>query len=526
MKKLVLASAMAIATIALVAVPALRAQQNAGQSSGTLQIQNPEEYNAYQTASTQTTPAAKAQALEGFLQKYPNSVARNTVLDQLLVAYEQLNQPDKVLSVASRMLQVDPNNFKAIFATVYFKKAACQQSIDAATGEAKDPQSCEDAASMAEKGLTAPKPADTAAADWKKMTDQTYPIFHSAIAQNAMVKKDYATAIKELTAGLMLYPPQQTTSGQGLVDTLSLAQAYSKPGPARDEVKAIWFFARAWNFAPAAYKAQIEPQLEYYYKRYHGSLDGLDQVKTQAAQTLFPPANFAIAPAPTPQQVVHNVITSTPDLTKLNLDDKEFILANGNQADAQKLWSVLQGQLTPVPGIVISAQATALKVSVTTAASPRAKDYVVKLNTPAPCASVPPPPSELRASEAREYLQSNGASADVSAIEGLARARKIVIEPAVTAVDVAVSQDAKDAKTADFIVNLKEPLSCKDAPAPDSTMAFQPQTELDGTYDSYTTIPASNGNPARAQIVLKDGFVQQEHKAAPVHHRPVPRRRQ
>ena len=54
-------------------------------------------------------------------------------------------------------------------------------------------------------------------------------------------------------------------------------------------VQAIWFYARAWNFAPPAYKAQIEPKLEYWYKRFHGNLDGLDAVKTASAQTLFPP---------------------------------------------------------------------------------------------------------------------------------------------------------------------------------------------------------------------------------------------
>ena len=57
------------------------------------------------------------------------------------------------------------------------------------------------------------------------------------------------------------------------------------------------------------------------------------------------------------------MLATTPDLTKLNLEDKEFILANGNQADAQKLWAVLQNQATPVPGVVIDASATVLKIT-------------------------------------------------------------------------------------------------------------------------------------------------------------------
>jgi len=519
MKKLVLAFAMALASAALVAAPALRAQDNSGQ----ITIQDPAEFNAYQTAVTQTDPATKAASLEDFLQKYPNSVVKKAVLDQLIDTYEQLNQPDKVVSAASRMLQLDPNNFKAIFATVYFKKNACQRNIDTATGDSKDPQTCDDAAITAQKGLTTPKATGVSDEDWKKMTDAAYPIFHSAIAlDDAIVKHDYAAAIKEYTTELMLYPAQQTTSGPGLVDTLNLAEAYAKPGPSRDEVKACWFYARAWNFAPPAYKAQIEPKLEYWYKRYHGNLDGLDAVKTASAQTLFPPANFTITPAPTPSQIVSQVIATTPDLTKLNLEDKEFILANGNQADAQKLWSVLQGQLTPVPGIVISDPATVLVVHVTTPASVKPKDYTVKLKTPGTCASVPPPPtSELRVKEAQDYLQANADPTDLGQIEGLDHARRILIEPAVTTINMAVTQDAKDSKTADFTVNMKEPLSCKDAPDPGFEMKLQPAEELDATYDTYTPIPAANGNAAKAQIVLKDGFIQMEKKAAPVHHRPA-----
>jgi tetratricopeptide (TPR) repeat protein len=516
---------MALASIALVASPVLRAQDNSGQ----ITISDPAEFNAYQNAITQTDPSAKAAALEEFLSKYPQSVVKKAVLDQLIDTYQQANQPDKALSAASRLLQVDPENMKAIFISVYLKKGECQRNIDPATGESKDPQTCDDAGSLAQKGLTTAKPAGLSDDDWKKMTDAAYPMFHSAIAlDDAISKKDFADAIKQYTTELMLYPAAATQSGPGLVDTLNLAEAYTKQGPSRDEVKAVWFYARAWDFAPAAYKSQIQPKLEYWYKRYHGTLDSpqeitqqIDAIKAQAKETLFPPATFTIAPAPTPEDLAHHALTGG-DPTKLNLEDKEYILANGNKQDAQQLWSLLQGQLTPVPGIVITDPANVLKVSVTTAKSPKAKDYVVKLNTPAACGSVPEPPkSPLDVKAAQAYLQANGASADVSAIEDLDQAHRIEIVPAVNAINVAVTQDAKDSKTPDFTVNLKEPLSCKDAPAPGVEAKTQPGLEIDGTYDTYTTTPASTGVAAKAQIVLKDGFVQQEKKAAPAHRRPA-----
>jgi hypothetical protein len=526
MKKLVVASAMALASVSLVSAPALRAQDTSNQNQIT--IQNPAEFNAYQQASTQTDPAQKAAALESFLSTYPQSVVKKAVLVELIGTYQGLNQPQQALSAATRLLQIDPNNMQAIYISVFIKKSDCQKSVDPQTGISKDPQTCDDGAALAQKGLTMAKPADTADADWKKLTDATYPAYHSMIALDDEVsKKDIKGAIAEYRAELMLYTPAETQQvGPGLADTLQLAEAYAKPD-ARDEVQAIWFYARAWNFAPAAFKAQIEPKLEYWYKRFHGGLDGLDDVKTASAQTLFPAAGFTVKPAPTPPEIVHNVIQSTPNLITLNLEDKEFILANGTPDDAGKLWDVLKGQVSPVPGVVISDPADVLKITVTTTATAKPKDYVVKLQNPASCDTVPAPPTELHIKDAQDYIVANGVKADTDAMgDDLtatpAHIHKIEIEPAVSTIQVAVTQDARDAKSADFIVNLKDPESCKDAPAPGVEMKTQPALELDGTYSTYTPIPAANGKQASAQIVLGDGFLQLEKKTAPVHHPAKP----
>jgi hypothetical protein len=528
MKKLVLASAMALAGMSLVSTPALHAQD-----PGQITIQDPAEFNAYQNAITQTDPTQKAAALEGFLQTYPQSVVKKAVLDQLIDSYYQSNQPAKTIDAAGRLLQVDPNNMKAIYISVNLKKQQCSSALDA-SGVTTDAQTCDDAAVLAQKGLTAPKPAAMADADWSKLTSAAYPAFHSAIAfDDAVSKKDFAGAIKEYTAELMLYSPTACTQpGPCLADTLQLAQAYAKPGDARDEIKAVWFYARAYDFAPPNFKTQIEPQLEYWYKRYHGTLDGdpaikqqIAAIETQAQATLFPPDGFTIAPAPTPADLAHHAYTSG-DPKALSLEDKEYILANGSDADATGLWALLKGQPTPVPGIVIADPANALKISVTTTASVKPKDYVVKLTNPVACNAVPAPPSELKVADAQAYILANGVKADTDAMgdaltDTPAHIHKIVIDPGILTLNVAVTQDAKDAHTADFTVNLKDPLSCKDAPASGSALGLQPATELDGTYDTYTHTAAAGSTAASAQIVLSDGFLQPEKKAGPVHHVPA-----
>jgi hypothetical protein len=189
--------------------------------------------------------------------------------------------------------------------------------------------------------------------------------------------------------------------------------------------------------------------MNYYYQKYHGNLDGLDAVKTQAAATLFPPGTFVISAAPTPAEIVHKLIVETTNLATLNLGDKEYALANGVKEDSDKMWAVLKNQVTPVPGIVIEASASVIKVAVT--------------------------------------------------------------------------QDAKDNKIADFIVNMKKPLADKEIPAVGFEYKIPPATALVGTYDTFTQVPATATVAAQsAQIVLRDGEIQLEKKKpAAAAHKPA-----
>ena len=302
MKKIIFASVMALASLGMFSAPMLRAQDS------TITIKDPAEFNTYNNAIGQGDPKAKAAALESFLVAYPQSVVKGAVLDLLIDTYQGLGDADKTLGAASRLLQADANNMKAIFISVFLKKAQC--------GKTGDAQTCDDAAALARKGLLAPKPAGTSDADWKKLTAGTYPAFHSAIAlDDAVAKKDFKAAIAEYTAELMLYPDAQNPSGLGLQDTLLLAKAYSQPG-SKDLVKAIWFYARAWDFAPPSYKPSIEKSLDYYYRKYHGSLDGLDDVKRMAALATFPPVVFTVEKTPvTPADQDHDSTPNTSDQT-------------------------------------------------------------------------------------------------------------------------------------------------------------------------------------------------------------------
>ncbi|HUH62631.1 MAG TPA: hypothetical protein VLZ50_06525 [Terracidiphilus sp.] len=518
MKKFVFASVMALATMSLVSAPRLQAQDQ----PGSISIKDPAEYNAYQMASSQSDPKAKAAALDSFLKSYPQSVVKSLVLNDLVNLYSNPLEPDKELEVSTQLLQIDPNNLRALLYSVVIKKMQAQQH--------NDQQAADDAAALAHKGLTVAKPAGTSDDEWKTLTAAAYPLFHSAIAFDDVVKKDFRDATGEYKSELMLYPDDQTKSGPGLVDTLNLAEAYVNVNPkkpdAKDLTSAVWFYARAWDYAPPAYKPQIEKKLDYWYSKYHGDTKGLDDVKTQAQASEFPPGTYNLAAAKTPQEIVHDLITSTPDLKSLALSDKETILAVGAKEDADRMWSVLQGQQTPVPGDVISATASAAKVRIQEgAAAP--KEYSFDLKAPVECKDAPAEDADTKAKE--DFVTSNGAGGDFDKLstaigDAPSRIRKFELDVQATVVNVAVTDDAKTSKVPDFIVNLKTPASCKDVVA-GTQFGTQPKAELDGTYSTYKQIPATDTTTQSAQIVLNDGFVQAAQKT-PAHkpaagHRPA-----
>jgi hypothetical protein len=387
MKTVVVASMLALAAGTFAALPAAHGQDTtaAAPAGGTqsITIKDPAEYNAYTNAVGQSSPTAKAAAIEAFLTQYPGSPVEKDLLVQLVNAYQQSNDTPKTVDAARRLLKVDPTNLRALTFIVYVEK---QQ----ANGNA---QQLDDAASLAQKGLASPKPAEMSDADYTKLKGVATPIFESTIAADDAAKNDYKDAITAYQAELKSYTdPAQTQTGPGLLDTYLLGQAYLKLTPP-DVVNAIWYLTRAAQFAQGASKDQIEKAAEYWYEKYHDqpanmtALDGYDQIKTLAQANLFPPADYKPVPAPPPpspaDQAHAALVAVNMDASKLSLSDKEFILANGNPTDAASAWDTLKDKTFEVPAKVVSATADQVLMAVSQdAQQSNTADFTVNMKTP------------------------------------------------------------------------------------------------------------------------------------------------
>src|SRR6202000_1272567 len=168
-------------------------------------------------------------------------------------------------------------------------------------------------------------------ADWEALKQKGYPIFYSAIAAADMQKADNAGAIAAYKSELSSAPLAATTTpGAVLMDTYYLASAYYTSKPP-DYLNCAYYAARAAAYAPDApqpFKAMFTKLGTYCYTKYHGKPDGYDAVTAVAKDNLTPPASFAgsVTPAPTPADIVANLIATTPDLAALALSDKEYVI--------------------------------------------------------------------------------------------------------------------------------------------------------------------------------------------------------
>ena len=421
MKKVVLPSLLAAAGAAFFAPLAPFALAQDASASGAPAAGQvtlpPDEYNVYSAAEGQTG-AAKVTALKAYLQKYPNSPVKSSVLTDILGAATQTGDKASILDASNNLLAVDPQNLRALAFEVYYGK----QDADATTDPSAKQAALDKVAGYAQTGLTVDQgsapPKGMSDADFAALKPKTMPVFSSALAADDLAKKDNAGAITVLKAELAAADPASTQSvGPVLQDEYTLANAYYTSTPP-DYLNCAWYASRVAGYAPAAQSAAILTLANYCYTKYHGSKDGYDALAAQSKAALNPPDNLAttITPAPKPEDMVKNLIATTPDLAQLALSDKEFVLQYGTQADADKVFDTIKGKSVTIPGATVIA-ATA------------------------------------------DQLQ------------------------------VAVSDDAKQSKTADFTIAMKAPLTT--VPAVGSSV------DVTGTYSSYTS-PASAGSAAAA----------------------------
>jgi len=314
------------------------------------EIKDPAEYNAYVGAVQQADPAAKISGLEAFLTQYPNSVMKEDALEILMGTYQQKGDVAKMGDTAKRLLQVNPNNVRAL-ALITFSSTQ--------TGNFAD------AKQYGQKGIAAlatfPKPDNMNDQQFAEFKQSLTGIFNRGVGLAALNDKDYASSITALRAAVEASPNDVTL-------VYPLSSAYLKSTPP-DYVNGLWFTARAANLAPTP---QGQQQIAKYgasvYRKYHGQ-EGSDQgwadLMTQTKTTPLPPAGFTIAAyvPPTPAQQAAEIV-KTKKVEEMSFAEWELVLSEGAPEDVDKVWNVLKGKpLQMVAQVMEIASSTNLKLA-------------------------------------------------------------------------------------------------------------------------------------------------------------------
>jgi hypothetical protein len=327
-------------------------------------IKDATESNAYTAALNLSDPAQKAAALEAFLTTYPASAAKLDALDQMMVAYQQAGDTDRVEATARRILEAEPNHVRALAIVVFLERSRATAKGDAALAD--------DAGARAEAGLKAleawPRQAAMSEADEARVRLSMTAIFQGALGFRALQHKDWAEAKRRYSQAIL-------AGGDDLTNVYQLSIAELEAQPIDPE--GFWWAARAWSLAGAANNSAAQASIEKYakakYRRYHGGEDGWDAITAQAAAGGPVPEGFAVKPAPTPAELAVMAVAQY-GADDLSFSDWEFILsmrdASPANADAAaKVWVAIQakqagGKRLQIPVLVISVQPGGLDVAI------------------------------------------------------------------------------------------------------------------------------------------------------------------
>jgi hypothetical protein len=307
------------------AAPFLRAQAAAppaGQAPATTKkVKDQGEYEIYNAAiKDASSPQKEIQDLDTWTQKYPNSDYKDDRLYMYMLAYTKMTppQPDKVLDYGKQLMdkgldKVFPGKDGGLSKlNVLYQVAWNVAAMSTATPDqlASGQQAAKELLDFAPKYFVAEnKPAATTTAQWAGARADIEKRAKTALGAIALIPgnqamarspKDCVAAEAAYTKALSEYPDIAAISYN--LGTALACEARSQPDKATDlGPRAIYQFVRA-SVIDASLGGSTDPKkiTDYAasaYNTYHGSTDGLDQLKEQAKASALPPAGFSIETA-------------------------------------------------------------------------------------------------------------------------------------------------------------------------------------------------------------------------------------
>lgn len=349
--------------ISLVAMAALAAGLLA-QAPAQKNWKDQQEYALYtEIIKPDAQPAARLQNLEKWKSSYPQSEYADTRMKIYLITYQQMNNHRAAFDTATEILKTDPNDAASIQEILGFIRALMPQQPNA-TLSAQNKADLETAEKVARGLLANPdavygadkKPQGVADDAWAKTKPTMVNFAQFTLGYIGVTQKDTAKAQAELNKTLQA----DASNAQASYMLAGVLLAQQKEHP-EEMPLALFEYARAASYdGPGALDANTRKNIDGFltkaYTTYHGSAQGLDQVKTLAKASAMPPADFKIKStvdiAKEEEEKRQAAAKENPMLAFWN-DIKEGV-TQADAAKAAEYWEAMKGAGFPpadkVPG--------------------------------------------------------------------------------------------------------------------------------------------------------------------------------
>jgi len=321
------------------------------------------EYDLYsEIIKPDATPAARLANLEKWKSGYPSSEYADQRLKIYLITYQQMNNHRAAFDTATEILKTEPNDAASIQEILGFARALMPQQANA-TLSAQNKADLDTAEKVARALLANPdaiygadkKPQGVADDAWAKTKPTMVNFAQFTLGYIGVTQKDTAKAEAELMKTLQADPGNAQASY--MLAGVLLAQQ-------KEHIEkmslALFEYGRASGYeGPGALDANTRKSIDGFlgkaYNTYHGSAQGLDQVKTMAKAAALPPADFHIKSTveiATEEEAKRQAAAKENPMLAFWNDIKEGV-TQSDAAKAGEYWDAMKGAALPgdkVPG--------------------------------------------------------------------------------------------------------------------------------------------------------------------------------
>lgn len=296
------------------------------------------EYDLYaEITKPDVTPAARLQNLDKWKMQYAQSDYADVRLKIYLVTYQQLMKHREAFDTATEILKTDPNDLTSLTEIVGYGLTLLptQANAQLSAQNKADLDTVEKTAGYIQANLDRiyaadRKPQGATDDQWNSAKPTMQKFSQFTIARGAVMAKDVPKAETELVNTVKMDP----TNTQAVYMLAGNLLGQQKEHPDKMPM-ALFEYARAASYdGPGALDAATRKQIDAFltqkaYVPFHGSAQGLDQLKAQAKTAALPPDGFAIK--------------STVDIAK-EQEDKRLAVAKENPMLA--FWGEIKEGLT------------------------------------------------------------------------------------------------------------------------------------------------------------------------------------